>query len=76
MLYVRVTHFSPLRDRWARNTSPNKDIKVYLGAPAAAKAAGEGYVDINTFIGVVRSAQKQYPSFGGVMLWDADEAYS
>lgn len=64
------------RDNWAKNTSPNKDVKVYIGAPASANAAGEGYVDIGTLINYAQNAQRQYSSFGGVMLWDADEAFS
>lgn len=63
------------RDKWARTTSPNPDIKVYIGAPGSHKAAGEGYVDIKTLIQVSQKAQDLYPSFGGVMLWDADEAF-
>ncbi|KAF5355650.1 hypothetical protein D9756_004210 [Leucocoprinus leucothites] len=51
-------------DRWAKTSSPNPNVKVYIGAPAGPKAAGSG------------SAQNQYSSFGGVMLWDADTAYT
>jgi len=63
-------------DNWARTKSPNRDVKVYLGAPAGPKAAGNGYVDANTLANVARSAQGKYKSFGGVMLWDADVAYT
>ncbi|EEB93590.1 hypothetical protein MPER_07725, partial [Moniliophthora perniciosa FA553] len=45
-----LTHFSDatnwnfgLWDDWARSTSPNKNVKVYIGAPAATSAAGSGY---------------------------------
>ncbi|KAF8203228.1 chitinase [Pholiota molesta] len=61
-------------DHWARTQSPNRDIKVYLGAPGAPASAGEGFVSSGTLIDVVKQSQKQYPSFGGVMLWDADSA--
>lgn len=61
---------------WARKQSPNKNVKVYLGAPGAPSAAGDGYVNINTLINLAKDAQKRYPSFGGVMLWDASEARS
>lgn len=64
------------RDRWAKTRSPNSNIKVYIGAPAGPKAAGSGYVDADALIRVAKSAQSQYSSFGGVMLWDADTAYS
>lgn len=67
--------FTP-RDRWARTRSPNSDVKVYIGAPAGPKAAGSGYVDVDTLISMVSKVQKQYSSFGGVMLWNADTAYS
>ncbi|RDB28431.1 Chitinase 2 [Hypsizygus marmoreus] len=63
-------------DHWAKTQSPNPNIKVYLGAPGSSKAAGNGYVDIQTLSRVARDAQKRYSSFGGVMLWDADVAYS
>jgi hypothetical protein len=48
------------RDKWAGSGSANKGIKVYIGA-----LAGANYI---------KSAQKNYPSFGGVALWDASEA--
>ncbi|KIM48367.1 glycoside hydrolase family 18 protein [Hebeloma cylindrosporum] len=63
-------------DRWAKTRSPNKNIKVYLGAPASQGAAGNGYVSSQNLINVVRTSQKKYSSFGGVMLWDADSAYT
>lgn len=31
-----------IRDKWAKETSFNKNIKVYLGAPGSSKAAGDG----------------------------------
>ncbi|KAF8887965.1 glycoside hydrolase superfamily [Gymnopilus junonius] len=63
-------------DNWAKTQSPNKDIKVYLGAPGSADSAGEGYVSSQTLINVALEAQKKYSSFGGIMLWDADSAYT
>ncbi|KAF8168275.1 glycoside hydrolase superfamily [Crassisporium funariophilum] len=63
-------------DHWAKTQSPNPDVKVYLGAPASAQAAGNGFVQSNTLVGVSLDAQKRYSSFGGVMLWDADTAYT
>ncbi|KAF9459440.1 chitinase [Collybia nuda] len=63
-------------DNWAKTKSPNRDIKVYLGGPGSAKAAGNGYVDANTLAKVAKDAQQRYSSFGGVMLWDADVAYT
>ncbi|KAF8078280.1 chitinase [Lyophyllum atratum] len=63
-------------DKWARTQSPNRNIKVYLGAPGSSKAAGNGYVDIQTLSRIAKDAQRRYSSFGGVMLWDADVAYT
>ncbi|KIL71002.1 glycoside hydrolase family 18 protein [Amanita muscaria Koide BX008] len=62
-------------DHWARYASPNPNVKVFLGAPGSPGAAGQGYVDIATLSGIATDMQNKYPSFGGVMLWDADSAY-
>ncbi|PPQ63527.1 hypothetical protein CVT24_004755 [Panaeolus cyanescens] len=66
----------PSRDHWAKTQSANRNVRVYLGAPASAEAAGTGFVSSRTLIDVARDAQKKYSSFGGVMLWDADQAYT
>ncbi|KAF8350209.1 chitinase [Amanita rubescens] len=63
-------------DHWARNTSPNPDVKVFIGAPGSPETVGQGYVDIETLSNIAQVTQSRYPSFGGVMLWDADAAYS
>ncbi|KAG6910590.1 hypothetical protein DXG01_009541 [Tephrocybe rancida] len=63
-------------DKWARTKSPNSDVKIYIGAPASSSAAGNGYVDAATLAKVAKDAQTEFPSFGGVMLWDADAAHS
>ncbi|KAF9648538.1 class III chitinase [Thelephora ganbajun] len=62
-------------DYWARNVSPNKDVKVYIGAPGSAGGAGGGYVSISTLSSIAVKMRQSYPSFGGVMLWDASQAY-
>lgn len=82
------------RDNWARQTSPNKDVKVYIGAPASTSgarsavvtrvvadklicfhlASGTGYQDIATLSKIAVQMRKSFPSFGGVMLWDASQA--
>ncbi|KAL0578028.1 Chitinase 2 [Marasmius crinis-equi] len=76
-----LTHFNDLSnwnfgiwDQWARNTSPNKNVKVYIGAPASNTAAGSGYVDPGTIAAIATTMRKSYPSFGGIMLWDASQA--
>ncbi|GLB43362.1 putative glycosyl hydrolase 18 family protein [Lyophyllum shimeji] len=62
-------------DNWAKNTSPNKNVKVYIGAPAAPSAAGSGYVDAATLGRIAQETRAKYSSFGGIMLWDASQAY-
>ncbi|KAF7794759.1 hypothetical protein EIP86_005897 [Pleurotus ostreatoroseus] len=62
-------------DNWAKTTSFNKNVKVYIGAPASADAAGTGYVNSSTLANYVSQAQSKYSSFGGVMMWDMDTAF-
>jgi chitinase len=62
-------------DIWARTISPNPNVKVYIGAPASSSAAGGGYVDVNTLTNIALTTRKNFPSFGGVMFWDASQAY-
>ncbi|KAL5525492.1 hypothetical protein ACEPAG_6828 [Sanghuangporus baumii] len=64
-----------LWDTWARTQSPNKDVKIYIGAPGSATAANQGYVDIDVLEQYALEAQGNYTTFGGVMLWDASDAY-
>ncbi|EJC98219.1 glycoside hydrolase, partial [Fomitiporia mediterranea MF3/22] len=63
-------------DDWAHNTSPNPNVKVYIGAPASSTAAGSGYVDAATLANIIQTTQSQFSSFGGVMMWDASQAYA
>ncbi|KAI0649549.1 glycoside hydrolase [Trametes meyenii] len=65
-----------LWDNWAKNTAISKDVKIYIGAPASSSAAGSGYVDASTLANVALQARSQYSSFGGVMLWDASQAFA
>ncbi|KAI0786086.1 glycoside hydrolase family 18 protein [Abortiporus biennis] len=65
-----------LWDNWARTTSPNKNVKIYIGAPASSTAAGSGYQAINTLSDIAVKMRQSFPSFGGVMLWDASQAYA
>ncbi|KAG5646715.1 hypothetical protein DXG03_002397 [Asterophora parasitica] len=62
-------------DYWARNISPNKNVKIYLGAPASSSAAGGGYTPIDTLKTIAVQLRKSFSSFGGVMLWDASQAW-
>ncbi|KAJ6627271.1 glycoside hydrolase, partial [Mycena sp. CBHHK59/15] len=58
-------------DIWARTISPNPNVRVYVGAPAAALAAGSGYLSPGNLSSIALQMRKSFPSFGGVMLWDA-----
>jgi hypothetical protein len=51
-------------------------VKVYIGAPASSTAAGTGYVSPSTLASILQTTQKDFPSFGGVMMWDASQAYA
>lgn len=55
--------------------SPNPAVKVYIGAPADTTAAGSGYVSAATLAGIIAQTKAQFASFGGVMMWDASQAY-
>ncbi|KAI2467573.1 glycoside hydrolase family 18 protein [Annulohypoxylon bovei var. microspora] len=61
-------------DDWAKNTSKNKDVKIFLGVPANTGAGG-GYVDASTLSGVIQYS-KTFSSFGGVMMWDMSQLYA
>ncbi|PIL35302.1 hypothetical protein GSI_02027 [Ganoderma sinense ZZ0214-1] len=60
-------------DDWAANTSPNKNIRLYIGSPAS-QAAGSYYVDAAQMGTIIAATRQNYSSFGGVMLWDAGNA--
>ncbi|KAI8639719.1 glycoside hydrolase superfamily [Parasitella parasitica] len=62
-------------DIWARTISPNKNVKIYIGAPASGSAAGGGYVSASTLANIAVAMRDSFPSFGGVMFWDASQAY-
>ncbi|PPR01950.1 hypothetical protein CVT24_011099 [Panaeolus cyanescens] len=62
-------------DTWAKTVSPNRNVKIYIGAPSAPSAAGSGYVDASTLGNIAKQTKATYSSFGGVMLWDVSQAY-
>ncbi|KAJ7032470.1 glycoside hydrolase family 18 protein [Mycena alexandri] len=62
-------------DAWAKSTSPNKNVKIFIGAPASP-TAGANYVDAATLGAIVVATRAQFSSLGGVMLWDASQAYA
>jgi len=63
-------------DNWAKTVSPNKAVKIFIGAPASPSAAGSGYVDAATLGAIALATRAQFSSFGGIMLWDASQAYA
>lgn len=62
-------------DDWAKTKSLNKGVKVFLGVPAGPTAAGSGYVPVDSLAKIVEYC-KGFDSFGGVMMWDASQAYA
>ncbi|KAI0265502.1 glycoside hydrolase superfamily [Russula aff. rugulosa BPL654] len=62
--------------QWAKTVSPNKDIKIYIGAAASPLAATSGYVDPDTLASCALNMRNQFSSFAGIMLWDASWAYA
>ncbi|KAI5124432.1 hypothetical protein M0805_008316 [Coniferiporia weirii] len=65
-----------LWDNWARTVSPNPNAKIYIGAPASSSAAGQGYLAAADLNAIATKMRNSFPSFGGVMLWDASQAYA
>ena len=74
-LFADHTTITRCRDNWARTISPNPNVKIYVGAPASSTAAGGGYQAIGTMSTIATTMRKSFPSFGGVMMWDASQAY-
>lgn len=67
--------YSSNRDIWAQNTSVNPDVKIFVGAPASSTAAGTGYQTPEALADYAVTTRNSFPSFGGVMMWDASQAY-
>ncbi|KAF9354064.1 Chitinase 1 [Mortierella sp. AD094] len=62
-------------DTWAKTTSINKNVKIYLGVPASKTATNAGYVTPERLREIVDTIRCRYSSFGGVMLWDMSQLY-
>ncbi|GAB1205843.1 hypothetical protein APSETT445_004522 [Aspergillus pseudonomiae] len=62
-------------DKWARETSLNKNAKVFLGVPGNQGAAGTGYQPISRVSEIIQYV-KNFSSFGGAMIWDASQRCS
>lgn len=61
-------------DNWAKNTSPNKNVKLFLGVPAAAGAGG-GYTNGSKLKAAIQFSQK-FTSFAGAMIWDMSQLWA
>lgn len=63
-------------DTWAdwAKSSPNPNIKLYLGLPGALSLAGLGYIDAQKVCLTIQEIQS-CPNFGGVMFWDASLSF-
>lgn len=61
-------------DNWAKTVSLNKNVKVFLGIPGAV-GGGAGYITGSALASVI-AYSKTFSSFGGVMIWDASQAWS
>ncbi|KAG5917692.1 hypothetical protein E4U53_004172 [Claviceps sorghi] len=61
-------------DVWARTVSPNRDVRVLLGVPAAPGAGG-GFTD-GAKLGAAIRYSRRFGSFGGVMMWDVSQLYA
>ncbi|CAK3912536.1 glycoside hydrolase family 18 [Lecanosticta acicola] len=60
---------------WAQKNSANKNVKLFVGAPAAPGAANTGYLTAAQLQKVIAYG-KGFSNFGGVMVWDASQAYA
>jgi chitinase len=61
-------------DTWATSASKNPNVKVLLGVPTNT-GAGRGYLSPSALQPVISFSSK-YKSFGGVMMWDASQAWT
>ncbi|KAJ1903694.1 Chitinase 2 [Coemansia sp. IMI 209127] len=61
-------------DNWAKTSSINKDVKVFIGVPGSPSAASSGYVDGSTLSTIYNAVREKYSSLGGIMTWDVSQA--
>lgn len=60
-------------DTWAKQTSLNPNVKVFIGVPGNTGAAGSGFEPVSALTPIISFA-KGFSSFGGIMIWDASQA--
>ncbi|KAG2224362.1 hypothetical protein INT45_006762, partial [Circinella minor] len=63
-------------DRWAREESVNKQVKLFIGVPASSYAANDGFVSYEELTTAITEIRNKYDSIGGIMMWDASVAYA
>lgn len=63
-------------DEYVRKYSKNSKIKLYLGIPGGRNAAKKGYANPFRVLRVASYLQRRFPRFGGIMVWDASEAWN
>lgn len=61
-------------DNWAKKTSKNPNVKVFMGIGGNTGAAN-GYVNAS-FVGTTIDYVKNFTSFSGLMVWDASQLWS
>lgn len=59
---------------WATKNSANKGVKIFLGVPGG-QTGGAGYKTAAQLKPIINYC-KGFSSFGGVMAWDASQAYA
>ncbi|TLS22130.1 uncharacterized protein PpBr36_09662 [Pyricularia pennisetigena] len=60
-------------DQWAREKG--RSTKVLLGVPGSPTASGSGYTASGPLDAIIKYSRR-FPSFGGVMIWDASQVWS
>lgn len=63
-------------DVFVKTQAMNHNAKIFLGVPGSPSAAGSGYVPAENVVETANNLQSTYPSFGGVMIWDASQAWA
>ncbi|RKP36530.1 glycoside hydrolase superfamily, partial [Dimargaris cristalligena] len=63
-------------DTWARTVSINPNVSVLVGVPGGPAAAQSGFVAASTLQTIIADTRQRYPSFGGVMVWEASMAWA
>ncbi|KAK9372248.1 glycoside hydrolase superfamily [Lipomyces chichibuensis] len=60
---------------WVSSTAVNKDVKLYIGVPGSTSAAGSGYTTPSALLDIINGISDK-SSLGGVMIWDASQAFT